>query len=693
MTIELYHVEKGSVSGSKLHKMIQNRHTPLVDLLVRESIQNSLDAADPSSPSRFVTVEFNTGSFNRDALDSELEGVSLGERPQWGNSFLSISDKNTVGLTGSYRDKKSRLYGLVYGIMEGQQAAGAGGAWGIGKTVYFRLGVGLVLYYSRVRTRSGYDSLLTAALVEDENLDTALLPAFDGSKYGMAWWGDETAPGSGKVRECRREETIDRVLGIFGMRPYEGTTTGTVIIIPFIDEQFLLTHNLPQRVPGTPAPYWLDNLESYIRLSVQKWYAARLNNRRYPHGKYLNLKVNGKAFSPGDMEPFFRLAQALYNKAALSNTRSPDAETVGYSDCDIHCVSLAVKSLIKPNLAGHLAYALVNRRQLGMTAPDYRPSPYEYVTSQNDEKNYGKPILMFSRKPGMTVNFEPLLPPLGDWLQKVPTTSEDEYLVAYFVLNSEPLLQNVTPPLSLEEYIRKSEKADHFSWEDHDQDMSGFKPPIISRIKDNASRKLSEAFEVTSEDVEKTADTALGNLLGRVFLPPEGFGRRPAPGPAGAGGGGGNGGGGTASRRNIRYTYSISGYTSEGMILSIRANTGKRAVRSFGVSLETDTVTGPVSFPDWEDKFGLTAPFVIRSVELSPKKLDGDSVKAVYPLAEDGTTPVESLVYTPLLSKSGDWYGISIGFRDGNEHSVDTELRISVTIRRKDMKPSLLFEF
>ena len=518
MKIELYHVEKGSVSGSKLHKMIQNRHTPLVDLLVRESIQNSLDAADPSSPSKFVTVEFHTGAFDRDALDSELEGINLKERPQWSGSFLSISDKNTVGLTGSYRDKKSRLYGLVYGIMEGQQAAGAGGAWGIGKTVYFRLGVGLVLYYSRFKTRNGYDSLLTAALVEDENLPSALLPAIDGSKYGMAWWGDETTPGSGKVRECRREETINRVLDIFGMKPYEGITTGTVIIIPYINEQFLLTHNLPQRVPGVPSPYWLNNLDSYVRLSVQKWYAARLNNRRYPHGKYLNLMVNGKAFSPGNMEPFFRLAQALYNKAALSNTGSPDAETVGYSDCDIHCVEVTVNSLIKPNTAGHLAYALVNRRQLGMTAPDNRPSPYEYVISQKKEENYGKPILMFSRKPGMTVNYDPLLPPLGDWLQKVPQTSEDEYLVAFFVLNSEPLLQNITPPLSLEEYVRKSEKADHFSWEDHDQDMTGFKPPIITRIKGHVSRKLSEAFEIAPEEVEKTADTALGNLLGSPNL-------------------------------------------------------------------------------------------------------------------------------------------------------------------------------
>ena len=146
-------------------------------------------------------------------------------------------------------------------------------------------------------------------------------------------------------------------------------------------------------------------------------------------------------------------------------------------------------------------------------------------------------------------------------------------------------------------------------------------------------------------------------------------------------------------RRNIRYNYSVSEYTPEGIILSIRANTGKKTVSSFGVALETDTVTGPVSVPDWENKFGLTVPFVISSVELSPKKLDGNYLKTVYPLSKDGTTPVESMGYTPLLSKSGEWYGISVGFLDGKEHAIDIELRIAVSIRRKDMKPSLLFEF
>ncbi len=175
-----------SVSGSALHSMIQNRNTPILDLFVRESIQNSLDAKDDTSKSKFVTVEFNTGTFRRDVLEEVLENVTLSSRPEWGDSFISISDRNTVGLTGNYKDKSSNLYKLVFGIMDGQKNAGAGGSWGIGKTVYFRVGVGFVLYYSRIKTREGYESLIAAALVEDETQRNALLPAIDGHKYGIA---------------------------------------------------------------------------------------------------------------------------------------------------------------------------------------------------------------------------------------------------------------------------------------------------------------------------------------------------------------------------------------------------------------------------------------------------------------------------------------------------------------------------
>ena len=217
MDIELYKADKLSQKGSSLRSMIMNKDMPVLDLLVRESLQNSLDAKDTSSRSKFVNVDYVIDSFNRKVLDKELKGISLEERPEWGNRFIAIRDSYTTGLTGTHDDKGSNLYKLVYGIMEAQQASGAGGSWGIGKTVYFRIGVGLVLYYSRVRVGDGFEELLAADLVEDERSKDAILPPVAGKKYGIAWWG-EKVPGKKSVKETRNPKTIARILKAFGHR-------------------------------------------------------------------------------------------------------------------------------------------------------------------------------------------------------------------------------------------------------------------------------------------------------------------------------------------------------------------------------------------------------------------------------------------------------------------------------------------
>ncbi len=687
MKIELYGAEKMSVSGSALHSMIQNRNTPILDLFVRESIQNSLDAKDDTSKSKFVTVEFNTGTFRRDVLEEVLENVTLSSRPEWGDSFISISDRNTVGLTGNYKDKSSNLYKLVFGIMDGQKNAGAGGSWGIGKTVYFRVGVGFVLYYSRIKTREGYESLIAAALVEDETQRNALLPAIDGHKYGIAWWGDEVFPGAGKVRECREQKTIGRVLESFGLKPYEGETTGTIIIIPFIDQNNLLSHNLPTKESCSNVPSWLCSIDEYIEISIQKWYSARLNNRKYPYGKYLNVVINSKPFGPPGMAPFFRLLQALYNKAALKNVGSPDADTVNFCDCEIHCVEIKVNSYIKDNCAGHLAYALVNRSHLGMNPPDNLPSPYEYLSSERDDEDFGNPILFFCRKPGMAVNYDYNKDGKTEWLYRVPLTSEDEYLVAYFVLNSESLLQNIGSELPLEEYVRKSELADHFQWDDID--LSGFNAPIVRRIKINVANKLRSAFEEAVKDVEKTIDAGLGNLLGRVLLPPEGFGRRPSPAVSSQESGGGS----SVMRKNIRYTFDITSYTANGITIKMTAKTGKKAVRTLGFSLEMSSLAGTISADSWEKDTGIELPFFINSICFTSKKIDGDSAAETISLMKNETLSAGLLRYVPLLSQAGEWYGLSVGFADGEGHSIDAEILLDITIRRKDVKPSIQFVF
>ena len=680
MKIELYKADKLSQKGSSLRSMIMNKDMPVLDLLVRESLQNSLDAKDDSNSAKFVNVEFIVDNFDRKALDKELEGVSLASKPLWNNRFLAIKDTNTVGLTGRYDDKKSNLYKLVYGIMEAQQASGAGGSWGIGKTVYFRIGVGLVFYYSRVRVGDKYESLIAADLVEDETTDNSILPAVEGQKYGIAWWGNKIK-GKDGVQECRDKSTINAVLDAFKITPFTGNQTGTVIIIPFINENALLANNQPTVEEGESVPFWRTSIKEYLKISVQKWYAARLANKKYPLGKYLNVSINGKGISPSEMEPFFKLTQALYNKAALTLAQSSDADNIRFEDAEILCEEVRVNKQIDPAIAGCIAFTKVNRKQLGMTVPTNAPSPYEYINSTSDDEIFGKPLVMFCRKPGMVVSYETD----SKWTSAIPKTGDDEFIVGYFVLNSKPSILNISPDMTLEDYARKSELADHTSWDDCD--LGGLKPTILSKIKRSVARRISTAYEVKEEDKGGTESTGLGSLLGRILLPPDGFGRRPSS------GGGPGGEQPPIEHKNIRYTYSVKEYTSSGMVLSVHASSGKKKAASFGAEIRMDSMTGPISSSVWEGEMGLTLPFFFNSIRMDQNKIDGEKKGLTFTIEKTGATLFNGISSGNLISKNGDWYGISFKFEDGEEHSLDITLTIDITVRRKDIKPVMSFEF
>ena len=152
MKIEIAEPGRMTQSGSSLLKLIQNNNMPILDLLVRESIQNSLDAKNEKDP--YVTVEFYTGQFDKKILNSELEGITdaLNERFWKQNyNYIAVRDSNTVGLTGKlhYDEVIDNQYGnllkLIYEISKPQEMEGAGASWGLGKTVYFRVGIGLVI--------------------------------------------------------------------------------------------------------------------------------------------------------------------------------------------------------------------------------------------------------------------------------------------------------------------------------------------------------------------------------------------------------------------------------------------------------------------------------------------------------------------------------------------------------------------
>lgn len=508
-----------TLKGSHLLTSIHDESS-IVDLYVRESIQNSLDAAlDNEQP---INVEFICGQFEHARLSAELTGLQdvFYGRFDGQKRFLAIKDSNTTGLTGKFLDSDPGEVGnLRKLVFESRESKGenetAGGSWGLGKTIFFRIGIGIVVYYSRIVLNDGrYESRLVASLIEDETLGQRVVcPEYNGKISGIAWWGKQSA--GNKVVPITDDGSIASFLDIFGITPYNNEETGTMVIVPYIDLDQILKNELKrQRVSDVgdgddnqaQEQYrsWLYSFADYMGHTVMKWYYPRLKNPYYRYGKQLSVTItdltrpNNRSMplSVATADGAFQLMQALYNRAALSGNLPP-----GYTDyitehfennTNVDVQTVAIREQAE---AGKLAYI-----KLSTTGLRNFGNPNLLF----DKKSKDNAFLAFTRSLGMIVWYE-------DAKISQKPEDEEEYVFAQFVLNSDAQLAGA-PNNSLESYIRKTEGPSHKSWDEE-------KLTIAKRIKEHTRERLKAAFtpQPKSEDSGKNP---LGRDL-RLILSPD----------------------------------------------------------------------------------------------------------------------------------------------------------------------------
>ena len=687
MKIEIAEPGRMTQTGSSLLRLIQNNNMPVLDLLVRESIQNSLDAR--MSGSKYVEVDYLTGYFDNDRLSEEFEGITGALRkrfPEKQYSFIAARDSNTVGLTGEldYKKVKNNDYGnllkLIYEICKPQETEGAGGSWGLGKTVYFRIGIGLVIYYSRIRTDSGFASRLAASFVENENAKSAIIPVYkEQAKRGIAWWGEQI--GENTTQPVTDDAYIKRFLDIFGIEPYFGEKTGTTIIIPYIDKNTLLSNNQVEYLDSKGdqiIPYWCLNLEEYLAVAARRWYAPRLNNCHYTNGAYLRLRINGKGLALDAMEPVFKVIQALYNRANYIS----EEDVFSGSDAVVNVSGIRILKYLTETTAGVVAYAKVPRAVLGMEAPLNKPEPYMYFNCEVRDEDVNKPIVCFTRSPAMIVSYETV----GAWVSNIAPTSKAEYIIAIFVLNSWNKMKNSPEERSLEEYIRGSERADHTSWSDGTEGT--YNPRIVTKIQNGVNKLISREFAPVDETPKPKVSSGLGKLFGDMLLPPDGFGKRPGPGPRT------NSGDSVTKKRGINFriiTDQIKYLQGEMVIPLILETSGKKAITGAGFEIQIDSESKRMTMNEWEEKLGLQIPFVIKNFKADVKMVDGMPVNQTAILGkDDGDVVIQDIHIRRSLSKKGTCKGFSISLESA--HAVKMRFLVTLGINRNDIKPAFIFE-
>lgn len=690
MNIEIAEPGRMTQSGSSLLRLIQNNDMPLLDLLVRESVQNSLDAHKPDS--KYVNVAFSTGLFNSLEFVEHLDGITATMKaryPEKMQHFLAIRDSETVGLTGPlHYDDVTGSYGnllkLVYEISKPQENAGAGGSWGLGKTVYFRIGIGMVLYYSRIKEQGHYSSRLAVSMVEDENSNDSIIPAYENkAKRGIAWWGEKI--GKNKTHPVQDETVIARILKIFHIQPFAGNETGTLIIIPYIDQQKLLDSNCREHETLSEKsikPYWQNKLEHYLEVAFQRWYAPRLDNSSYKYGPFLRAYVNEKEVLCTDT-PLFYLAQKLYNYALSGESDGK----YNWHGLEITLRTISLRGVLEKSAAGHVAFCKVSSAWLKETPPDNKYNPYVFANCDRQNPNVNPPVMMYCRKPGMVVSYETN----GSWTEGITPTTQGEYIVGFFTIDSEVAFKETVngEKLTLEEYIRKSELADHTSWSDYT--LLGCKTPnprIVNKVRAQITKSIAKAFEDTPVIAEKSVNVGWGKLFGDLLLPPVNFGKLPSI-PAGPGGGGevvAKERGAMLRINRNKVTFNTDGTVEFPFRLDVDNHYGMNCCQ---ICAEVAAENNTMSASDWEDFTNTPLPFAIVSAKVTEigqgKHMKNSQLNFHSESMEVEAAALKKIItLTKQTTGKEQWYGLNVVSDTDDAYSIKGT--ISVSSKDKSVK-------
>lgn len=497
--------------GDSILKSLQNNSLPTVDLVIRESLQNSLDAQIPGSSD--TEVEINVGTFDSEKFAVNFEEIdeTLIKKYPGQQMVLSISDKNTKGLTGDFRDNSqeslatSNFQKLIFSLGKNQTAEGAGGSWGLGKTSYSLIGSGVVLYYTRVKiSENQYEERLIGALIENPKDETKRL--LSKNERGIAWWGEYANDGE-TIYPITNLDEIERILNILGVERYDDTT-GTTVIIPYLRNE-----------EGKSKEFLVDEL----KMAVQRWYGPRLMNDDYTDitgNSKLICKVNGDALLPDldyNFDIAFRHIRDLYTSALVGDSKISQITTK-----PIYGRNRSFESTKTP--IGHISFMELSRKDLKMEPPYNEESLLvKCLLSENEEKNKGNSniVIAHARKPGMVVSYAYN----DDWTPNIKLENDQNMILGFFVPVSTAKLNPRHDKLKsmefydLESYLRGIEKADHADWTDVAY------VTIVKYIKEDIQQVLKREYD--GEELKNDSQSSLlSRKFGNMFMPPRNFGKK-----------------------------------------------------------------------------------------------------------------------------------------------------------------------
>lgn len=617
-----------SHDGGKILQSLQNNQLPLIDIIVRESLQNSLDATEKNA--KKTEVDYIIGTFESNKLTPFFEEINEKLNRKYNNEqkFISFSDRNTKGLTGDYQSldsnvlNKSNFHKLVFGIGQNQEQEGAGGSWGYGKTSYFRIGIGLVIYYTRIKTNKGYEERLIGSMIEDPASKERLL---ENNERGIAWWGQLAKDDTDRVFPITEGAKIEEILSIFNLKRYTNDETGTTIILPYVQNRTSELIDVNAQLYS-----WEKNYEEEIAMAIQRWYFPRIMNAEYSKkikNSELNVKVNGEIIYPGfTFEPIFDIYQKIYN-AAVSG-KSEDQEI------KIKDIKLGRNALYdQTEIVGRIAFKEVSKRELKMLPPHNKVNGLAYLGIKDDVilENFNAKIIGYSRKPGMVVEYAVDSP----WSPSNINLKEEHILLGFFVPNSnaELIPQFVEAGYkNLEAYLRSIESSDHATWEDI-VDMT-----LVTRMRNYTSRAIREFYQSEEEEFGSSATSGLSRKFGSILMPPKNYGKSSS-----RGGSTREPGTSTIDRTRNSDISVIQSQPIDIENVKVQMRIFLKSQSTFNVYVNISSIENNITEEEWKKNFNTKYPFEIKKMFIN--KVNDEEINL---FSEDYNEEQANLLFTPL---------------------------------------------
>ena len=654
-------------SGSNVIKGISPIE-PMLDLFVRESIQNSFDALLPDSNT--LREEFDCGSFDSNKLAELFDGITQNLKSKYGNlnNYIAVRDYNTTGLTGVITKKEmknndwGKFLNLVRNFGKSQKTTGSGGSYGFGKATFYKIGIGIVIYYSRILDNGEYKERMMACLVENETNSNGLLYNIqNGNNTGIAWWGNKK---NDDIFPITNHNEIMNVLNCFNYKAYEKKETGTAVIIPFIDKEALLNKTSSGSIVENNMVSWSYSIEEYLKLSFQRWYPTRCNNTT-TQIKGIDVYINGRLIEKNKMRPLFKVIQNMYLKSC-------DEEFSSKYEINVEDILYGGNKIFKSKYLGRFFYVLLNDDDLEMTPPNNEPSPFTCATNKPNLEDTKKILICFCRKPGMILKYDND----GDWAGSIILHEPNKYMIGLFIPNSDNEIEIDGVNFTIDDYLRAAESAEHNDWKDINEyrinetgeNVDCSKVELVKNVK----RKIQSIFKKMRQDEELDNNIIVASFLNQkltsLFLPQRGFGKlankeTDLPNKYSK----------SFISRKPYVKYSpikiINDYFNKNFCITL--NNNYKCTIEFRISLET----GDMSIDEWEKIANI--PFKINSIFVKNITLKNNNIITINKNLFDDFK-CDYFDYQSLVSLKGNQYGLSLKINDNSIVSITGEINYKI---------------